>query len=80
VQETDVRRGFGDDLAIEFEHESQYPMSGRVRWPHIKDHLFADVVIVGVPQLRVRRDHSRHGIRGFNFARRKRHGRSYKVT
>jgi len=54
MQETDVRRGFGNDLAIEFEHESQYPMSGRVRWPHIKDHLFADVVIVCVPQLRVR--------------------------
>src|SRR4029077_20590457 len=63
---------FGNDLAVEFEHESQYAMRGRVRRAHIEDHFFADIV-VGMMQLSIRRHPSRHGVRRFNLTRRKRH-------
>jgi hypothetical protein len=75
MQETDVWRRFGNNLAVEFEHESQNAVSSRVRWTHIKNHLFADVVIAGVPQLRVRCDYSCHRIRRFNLTCREGHGK-----
>jgi hypothetical protein len=78
VQEADVWCRFGNDLAVELEHESQYAMRGRVRRAHIEDHFFADIV-VGMMRFRIRRHDSRHGIRRFNLTRRKRHEKSYKV-
>ena len=45
MQKTDVRRGFGDDFAIELEHESQNAVRRRMRRPHVEDHLLADVVV-----------------------------------
>src|SRR6266498_3360770 len=79
MQEADVWCGFGNDLAVELEHESQNAVRGGVRWPHIEDHLFADVVI-SMMHLCVRCDYSCHGIRRFYLTRREGHGRSYKVT
>ena len=79
MQVADVRRGFGDDLAVELEHEAQNAVRRRMRRPHVEDHLFADVAI-GMIQLCVRCDYSCHGIRRLNLTRRERHGRSYKVT
>ena len=49
-------------------------MRGRVRRPHVEDHLFANVAI-GVVQLCIRRDDSCHGIRRFNLTCRERHGK-----
>ena len=71
MEETDVRCRFGNDLAVEFEHESQYAMRGRVRRAHVEDHFFADIVVV--MQIRIRRHHSRHRVRRFNLTRCERH-------
>src|SRR5207302_4637222 len=43
MEETDVGGGFGDDLAVEFEDQSQDSVGGGMRWPHVDYHLFADV-------------------------------------
>jgi len=58
---SDVWRRFGNNFAVEFEHEPQHAMRGRMRRPHVQYHLLADVVI-GVVQLRVRRNEPRHRI------------------
>ena len=44
MQKTDVRRRFGDDLAVEFENEPQHAVRRRMRWPHVEHHFFANVV------------------------------------
>jgi len=36
-----VRHGLGDDFAVEFEDDAQHAVRGRVRRPHVQDHLFA---------------------------------------
>ena len=36
-----VRHGLGDDFTVEFEDDSQHAVRGRVRRPHVQDHLFA---------------------------------------
>ena len=78
MQETDVRRRLGNDFAIEFEHETQNSVRGRVRRSHVEHHLFADVIsrLLGllIAHRRVGRDHARDRIRIFDFARGKRHG------
>ena len=61
MQKPDIWRRFGYDFAVEFEYEAQHAVRGRMRWPHVKHHLLADVVIE-VEQLRVRRDDPRHRI------------------
>src|SRR5438046_4874679 len=78
MQETDIWCRLGNNLAIEFEHESQHAMRSRVRRAHIEDHFFADIVI-GVMPLRIRCYHSRHRVSRFNLTRRERHEKSYKV-
>ena len=72
MQKTDIRRRLGNDLAVELEHEPQHAVRRRMRRPHVEHHFLADVV-VGVTQLRIRRDHARHRIGRFNFARRESH-------
>ena len=46
---------------------------GGMRRPHVEHHLFANVVL-GMAQLRIGRDDSRHWIGRFNLARREGHG------
>src|SRR5205823_3705831 len=78
MQKTDVRRRFGNDFTIEFEHESQHSVGGWMRWSHVEHHLFADVVSrllsLLIAHRHIRRDHSSDGIRIFNFTRSKGHG------
>src|SRR5947208_8363364 len=76
MQETDIWCRFGNNLAIEFEHESQHAMRSRVRRAHIENHFFADIVI-GVVQFRCH--HSRHRVSRFNLTRCERHEKTYKV-
>jgi hypothetical protein len=79
MQEADVWCGFGNDLAVELEHESQNAVSCRMRRPHIEDHLFAKVAI-GMVHLCLRCDYSCHGIRRLNLTRREGHKRGYNAT
>ena len=44
MQVADVRRGLGDDLAIELEDEPQHPVRRRVRRPHVEDELFPEEI------------------------------------
>ena len=46
MQITDVRRRFGDDLAIELQHEPQNSVRRRMRRPHVEHHLLADIVMI----------------------------------
>ena len=48
MEKTDVRRGFGNELAIQFEHEPQNAVRGWMRWPHVEHHLLADIVLLPV--------------------------------
>src|SRR5689334_25163182 len=77
MEETDVGGGFGDDLAVEFEDESQNTVSGGMGRPHVDDHLFPDVVARLLSMLianrRIGCDYARRRIRIFNFARGKSH-------
>ena len=78
MQKTNIGHGFGDDLAVKFEHEPQNSVGSGMGWPHVDDHLFPDVVARLLsslfPQFCIGRDHARHWIRIFNFARGKGHG------
>ncbi len=53
--------GLGDDFAVEFEHQPQHAVRGRMRRPHVEHHFFANVVL-GMAQLRIGCDDSRHRI------------------
>ena len=44
MQIADIRRRLGDHLAIQFEHQPQDAVRGRVRRAHVEDHLFAEIV------------------------------------
>ena len=53
MQEADVRIGLGDDFAIEFEHQTQHAVGGRMGWAHVEDHALADEIVgLGVVALR----------------------------
>ena len=45
MEKTDIGRGFGDDLAIQLQHEPQNAVRGRMRRPHVKHHLLTDIVL-----------------------------------
>ena len=47
MQVADVRHGPGDDLAVEFQHNAQHAVRGRVRRAHVQDHLLALHVLKG---------------------------------
>ena len=63
MQKTDVRRCFGDDLAIQLQHEPQNSMSGGVRRPHIQHHLLADIVLAGLAQCGIGSGHAGDRVR-----------------
>ena len=45
MEKTDIRRGFGDDLTIQFQHEPQNAVRSWMRRPHVEHHLLADIVL-----------------------------------
>ena len=64
MQKTDIRRGFGDDLTIQLQHEPQNAVRGWMRRPHVEHHLLADIVVLPrLAQCRVGRGHTRNRVR-----------------
>ena len=63
MEKTDIRRRFGDDLAIQLQHEPQNAVRGRMRRPHVEHHLLADIVLPRFAQCRVGRGHPRNRVR-----------------
>ena len=62
MQITHIRLGFRDQFAIQFEHDAQDAMRGRMRRPHVQNHLLALHVLKLVNRQRV----ARGGIGNFN--------------
>ncbi len=62
MQITHVRVGLGDDLAVQFEQNSENAVRGRMRRPHVQHHLLAD----GILKLFRRLLRTRGGIRNLN--------------
>src|SRR4029077_18288820 len=80
MEKTDIRRGFGDDLAIQLQHEPQNAVRSWMRRPHVEHHLLTDLVLPRLAQCRVGRGHPRNRDRRFHLARRGCPGRrSYNV-
>src|ERR1700731_605461 len=75
MQVTDLRRRFGDGLAVELKNEPQHAVRRRMRRPHVENHFLADVVI-GFAQLRFFGSDSRYRIGRFNFA----HGECHRLV
>ena len=45
MKKTDIRRGFGDDLTVQLQHEPQNAVRGWMRWPHVEHHLLANIIV-----------------------------------
>ena len=62
MQITHVRVGLGDDFAVQLQHDAQHAVRGRMRRPHVQDHLLALHVLKLFRRLRS----ARGGIANFN--------------
>jgi hypothetical protein len=63
MEKTNIRRGFGDDLSIQLQHEPQNAVRGRMRRPHVEHHLLANIVLPWLAQCRVGCGHPGNRVR-----------------